>query len=424
MISFSSKGVSVLEKTKKYTDSQFLISDLLEKIAKKNQGFSSPEVLENSELLTKIDTFVRSHSQKQYLVILGIGGSALGGIALQKILARNTEKNIFFLDTLDPEIIEEVFQKISLFSTLFMVISKSGGTVESLSQYAFFKKKIEDEKREISRHFVFITGEEGFLREEGEKNNISLFDIPENVGGRFSVLTAVGLLPARFMGIDISSLLLGAKKMAENFFCPDKEKNLAFQFATIQYNALQKGITKNVMYAYSNKLFALSDWYRQLLAESTGKKFSQEGEMIFTGITPLSALGVTDHHSQNQLYMEGPFDTLLCFLEVEKFSSKIYVPEDGYTKTPLSFVQGKKFSEILEAEREAAKQSLTLCQRPWISISIPSLQENFLGQMFLFFEASVAFLGEMMNINAFDQPGVEQTKILTKKILQEKKREN
>ena len=172
------------------------------------------------------------------------------------------------------------------------------------------------------------------------------------------------------------------------------------------------------MYAYSNFLFPLADWFRQLLAESTGKKYSQNGKAIFTGITPINAMGVTDHHSQNQLYMEGPFDTLICFLEIDRFSPDIEIPNLGYTQSPLSFLQGKKISEVLIAERDASKKALTECERPWVKISVPEINERHVGQLFLFFEASTSILGEMMNINVFDQPGVERTKIITKELLQ------
>jgi glucose-6-phosphate isomerase len=414
MISFSSQGASELD----FSSSSFDVLDLLKKIDQKKQGFYTDEVLDTHELFTSIQDFVRGHSDKHYLVVLGIGGSALGGIALQELLAKNTKKNIFFLDTLDPEKIEEVSQKIQLSSTLFLVMSKSGGTVETLSQYAFFLDKLQQQNFSISNHFCFVTGQSGFLREEAEKKNIVCFDVPENVGGRFSVLTPIGLIPACFMGINIVELMEGARAMKKQFFTLLPEKNLPFQFAAVQYNALKKNITKNVMYSYSNRLFSMADWFRQLLAESTGKKLSQSGEEVFTGITPINALGVTDHHSQNQLYMEGPFDTLICFLELQQFDSDFPVPHLGYTQNPLSFLQGKNFSDILFAEREAAKQSLSACNRPWVSISLSQMNAKNIGALFLFFEASTAFLCEMMNINAFDQPGVEQTKVLTKQILQ------
>jgi len=418
MISFSSQGISALETTEKFSHIDFNIQKILENIHQKKQGFYSDEVLENEALCQEIDEFVLGHSNKKFLIILGIGGSSLGGIALQKMLSPHSENNVFFLDTMDPEKIYEVSEKIHIKSTLFLVMSKSGGTVEVLSQYAIFLKKVLDNSLEISEHFAFVTGKTGFLREEGEQRNVKMFPVPENVGGRFSVLTAIGLLPARFMGINIRELLEGARDMRTKFLEKNPEKNTPLQFANIQYNALQQGINKNVMYAYSNFLFPLADWFRQLLAESTGKRYSQNGKEIFTGITPINAMGVTDHHSQNQLYMEGPFDTLICFLEIDRFSPDIEIPDLGYTQSPLSFLQGKKISEVLIAERDASKQALTECNRPWIQISVPEINAKHVGELFLFFEASTAILGEMMNINVFDQPGVERTKIITKELLQ------
>lgn len=414
MISFSSQGGTAVENNSNISYNSFSPEDLLEKIRAKHQGFYSDEVLENTQTLEEIQKFRNVHLHKKYVVVLGIGGSALGGIALQKMLAPETDNSVFFLDNLDPEILGKVLRAIQLEDTMFLVMSKSGGTTETLSQYLFFAQKLREKSLIFSDHFCFVTGKTGFLRKEGEKENIKTFDIPENVGGRFSVLTPIGLLPASFMNINIIELLKGARAMRENFLESLPEENLAFQFASIQYNALQNGITKNVLYAYSNRLFFLGDWFRQLLAESTGKKFSQTGEEIYTGITPINALGVTDHHSQNQLYMHGPKDSLVCFLETEKFSEDFMLPDLGYTEEPLSFLQEKSFSTILNAEKKAAQQSLTEEKRPWVSITLPEISPRYLGQMFLFFESSVAFLGEMMNINAFDQPGVERTKILTK----------
>lgn len=399
--------------------SQEKIPGLLEKIEQRKQGFYTDEVLENEDLISDMTAYMQSKSDMEYVVILGIGGSALGGIALQESLAPNTKKNIFFIDNIDPEFIEEVYSKIELEKTLFLVITKSGQTVETISQYLFFREKIIDLGLDIKNHFCVITGEDGFLSQEAEKFSLPIFPVPENVGGRFSVFTPVGLLPALFMGIDVEKLLLGAREM-KKIFMNEGEENICFSFALLQHNLLKKGIHQNILYSYSQKFFSISDFYRQLLAESTGKRYDINSNEIFTGLTPINAKGVTDHHSQNQLYIEGPKNSLFCFLETQSFSSELQIPKvKGFAhEENVIFLGEKTFTQLYLAEREAVKQSFQESNIPFLSLSIPRVDSFHIGELLFFFQASIAFLGEMMEINAFDQPGVERTKVITKEILQ------
>lgn len=381
------------------------IFDFLKKIHARKQGFY--EILDNTAEISKINKFAKSIEGKyKHIVVLGIGGSALGAICLKQSLthlfngasAKHGTPGLYILDNIDPILIKELEDVIDLPETLFIVITKSGTTTETMSQYFYFRKKTDLKKLDPKKHFVFITDpEKGHLREIANKENIPTFVIPENVGGRFSVLTAVGLLPAALIGINIQKLIIGAKSTSEN---------LAFRLAKTQFELAKKGKTINVLMPYSQKLISLADWYKQLLAESIGKKHNNKGKIANVGITPISALGVTDQHSQLQLYNDGPNDKLIIFLEVENHGPKLPIPGQKFT-----------FNQLIDAEKRATEDSLTKSKRPNVTIKIKEVNEETLGELFMLFECSIAFLGEFFEINAFDQPGVELSKKLTKKYL-------
>ncbi len=389
------------------------ITELLEKIHRRKQGFYS--VIDNQNEIEKIKNFAKEKStQFSHIVILGIGGSALGPICLSQSLKhlyqndlQTTKPKLYVLDNIDPVMIEEIQDVIDLPKTLFIVITKSGTTAETLSQYFYFRSKTDAQSLNPKEHFVFITDpEKGLLRGIAQKENITCFEIPENVGGRFSVLTAVGLLPAALIGIDIDKLIGGATKMRDNFLNENQSENLAFQLAQIQYSLGKEGNNINVIMPYSQKLFRLADWYRQLLAESIGKTDK-------IGLTPVNALGATDQHSQLQLYNDGPNDKLIIFMEVEKLGSEIMIPD-----CPVEYLKGVSFNKLIATEKRGTQQSLTKNNRPNITIKIDEVCAYTMGELFMFFEGSIAFLGELYEIDAFDQPGVELSKQLTREMLQ------
>lgn len=376
-----------------------LISKYLGKIEARKQGFYKTI----DESTKKIQDFAQKVKGKyKHIVVLGIGGSALGAICLQQSLKHLFENELFIsstpklyvIDNIDPLLITEIEDVIDYEKTLFIVISKSGDTIETFTQYKYFRANCEKKKLNPRGHFVFITDpKKGELRKIANKENIPTFDIPENVGGRFSVLTAVGLLPAALIDIDINKLIVGAASMRDKFL--STKDNPSFTLATVQYLLSQKGKTINVLMPYSQKLIKLTDWYEQLLAESIGKDEK--------GITPTNALGATDQHSQIQLYNDGPNDKLIIFLEVQRLGKDIKIPGSI------------TFNELIKIEKEATAKSLTKNNRPNLTILVDSVSEETLGELFMFFEGAVAFLGEYFGVNAFDQPGVELGKKLINK---------
>ena len=371
----------------------------LESWAARKQGFAT---LPHSKAPLLAVRKVLGEMNRDYgtLVVLGIGGSALGISALRDFCKGPNhnlkgKKRVFVLDNLDS--VAETESLLDLSDTLFVVISKSGTTVESMAQYFYFRAKVPREQ------FIFITSaQHGELYEIAKEEQIPWLEIPENIGGRYSVLTPVGLLPAAFLGLDLDALLEGAAAMSEQFFSLDWRENGPFQLAVVQYLLERRyGVTATVMMPYSTALSTFSDWYAQLLAESIGKQG--------LGLTPISALGATDQHSQIQLYNEGPRDKFLIFMEVTD-EKTVQLPK--IDRPAFRNLSERSFHELMKIELDATAEALADYDRPAIRIQIKERSEAELGALFQFFECAVAFLGELYSINAFDQPGVELAKKL------------
>ena len=357
------------------------------------------------------------------VVVLGIGGSALGPIAIQQALKpaywnwgeksdRKGFLRLFVYDNVDPRWAADLACAIDPRKTLFNVISKSGTTAESLAAYFIFRKAVEDNvgAKKAAEHFVITTdAQKGYLRELATRERMASFEVPDSVGGRFSVLTPVGLVPAALIGVDIVKLLEGAKAMRARCQGEALHTNPAAMFAAIQYLYYQKGAKLSVMMPYSQNLYSVGDWYRQLWAESLGKKLDKNGRVVNVGPTPIKALGVTDQHSQAQLYMEGPYDKVIAFLSVQDFGKKVVIPkvDKGH------YLGGRTLNELLHAEEQGTRAALTKAQRPNLTVTVDEISETTVGELFFFFEMAVSYMGELLNINTFDQPGVELAKIYT-----------
>lgn len=401
---------------KQYAD---LIPQFLQKIHERNQGFYSN--IDDNEILLKINHFAEGvKGRYRYIVVLGIGGSALGTLTLLKSLKPEcgTDKNyddpkLFVLDNIDPDTILEVEDTIELAETLFLVVSKSGGTIETLAQYFYFKDQLKKSNLDYKEHVVFVTDpDSGALREMANTEGLKSFKVPKNIGGRFSVLTPVSLLPARLIGLQINDLIEGAQDMRDLFLSNDFSENLPFQLAVTQYLLYQKQKSINVLMPYTQKLITFTAWYSQLLAESIGK----DGK----GITPLKAVGASDQHSLSQLFHDGPNDKLIIFIRLLNFKSKIEIPDVSEEYPDYDFLKDTSFAELLNVEQVATERSLTRVDRPNITIEMGNLTEKTIGSLFMLFESATAILGELMQVNAFDQPGVEMSKVLTKEYLQKR----
>jgi glucose-6-phosphate isomerase len=350
-------------------------------------------------------------------VVLGIGGSALGIRLLNDTFVESISKEpttkVTVCDNIDSDKFLRTIDTFNLKKTMFNVITKSGSTSETLAQMLLLISKYNAKKINYREHIIVTTTEGNDLWNWALNEGISVLSIPKGVGGRYSVLSNVGLLPAKVMGLDVRALLKGAKKAREYSFRNDST-NLAYISAYINYNFYKKGLTNLVTMPYSDRLALLPEFFAQLWAESLGKKVNRKGETIYAGQTPIKTIGVTDQHSQLQLYSEGPKDKLIMFLTVDK------VERDEKIEVTLPFTShltGVSLKELLDNEYNATAYSLTSLDRPNYTIALEEISEESVGELIFMLEMMTAYMGEMMDIDAFNQPGVELSKIYTKAML-------
>jgi glucose-6-phosphate isomerase len=388
------------------------------------------QLLDPTELTAEIETFADGPGQAfENVVILGIGGSALGATSLLHALRgrdwneRSDEERdhfprLFVLDNVDPDTVGSLLDRIDVRRTLFNVISKSGTTAETMSQFLIVRDRLAealDDEDAIRRHLLFTTDpESGVLRQIADDEGVVTLPIPRNVGGRFSVLSAVGLLPAAMVGIDIERLLSGARAMRDRCETGDLLENPAGLYAALQWLADSgTGAPIHVMMPYSDRLYSMADWFRQLWAESLGKRVSRAGEEVFVGPTPVKALGATDQHSQVQLYMEGPFDKTITFLAVAEREHDLTIPTGYGEIEALGYLGGQTLGSLLDAERRATTAALAERGRMNMTLTLPRLDEHALGQLFVLLEIATVYAGALYDVDPLDQPGVELGKRLT-----------
>lgn len=355
------------------------------------------------------------------VILIGIGGTDLGARAAHRALrhqyynvsaaARNGHPQLFFAgDTTDPESLQEVMDVVDLKKTLVVMVSKSGNTIEQMATFITVRKHLIDAvgEEQAKRQIVTVTdAHEGTLRAITENEGYRSLAVPSDVGGRFSVLSCVGLFPLALTGVDIRALVKGAQDLDAE----DRDtKSLAARFAFDQYLAfVVRRQTISVMFPYSYCLRETGLWFRQLWAESLGK----EG----TGPTPVAAIGPTDQHSQVQLYMDGPADKIFTFVVAKETSRDITLPGAFEDLEGVRYLKGISMYRILRAEQEATAAALGEKGRPSVCIEIDKVDPYHMGQLFYFFELATAYAGALFKVNAYDQPGVELGKqILFKKL--------
>jgi len=367
----------------------------------------------------------RVRGQFDDVVVLGIGGSALGPIALRTALLkpqwnaltkdeRGGWPRLQVLDNVDPRTIAALLDRLDLSRSLFIVISKSGGTAETMAQYLVIRARLQNTVgSDVARHLVFVTDpEKGALRTIARAEKIPALDIPPNVGGRYSVLTPVGILPAALTGMDTAALLDGASEIAKRCESDALAKNPAGTFATLQFLADTKlGRQIQVLMPYSDPLRDIADWFVQLWAESLGKHKTAGDPGI--GPTPLAALGATDQHSKVQLFMEGPPDKTVSFIAVDDEPVRLEIPKLHSDVKELGYLGGHRLGELLDIERRATAGALARRGRPNLTIHVDTVDARHLGQLFMFLEIATIYAGELYGINPLDQPGVELGKQFT-----------
>jgi len=367
-----------------------------------------------------------------YVCVVGIGGSALGAYALDVAMrgphpvqtgagkpngrARAARPQLVVLDNIDPGFVAQALERMNPKRTAVCVIAKSGSTAESLATFLIVREWLVAAlgKRNRERIIAVTDPKKGDLLAIAKEEKYPLFFVPPNVGGRFSVLCPVGLVPAALIGLDIAKLLKGAKDANAACWSEQLEQNAALISAAV-HHALdtRRGKKIEVVYAYSSFLWGAAFWYRQLWAESLGKRVNRKGEVVEAGQTPVAALGVTDQHSQSQLYMEGPRDKMITFWEVEKPRAELRIPRDFAQYDSCGYLGGKTLGQLFHAERIATEAALTEAGRPNCRWTLPRVDEYTVGAFFQTLEFQTAFAGELYGVDAFDQPGVELGKKLT-----------
>ena len=358
------------------------------------------------------------------VLVLGIGGSALGGIAVTHALLRpywnllsreqrNGYPKIFFLDNVDPDEMSALLDILDLKKTLVNVITKSGDTAETMAQFMILKNRLEQELGDDYRKNIVATTDKrtGILRQIAEQEGYKTFVVPDDVGGRYSVFSAVGLLPFALVGIDIDEITTGIKDMDLMLKNPDIFHNIAAQNALVHYlmdTKLGKNIT--VMMPYSSKLKYVADWFVQLWAESLGKKRIASSENV--GPTPVKALGATDQHSLAQLFNEGPNNKLINFIRVEDFGCNLEIPKI-FEYTGIGYLGGKSMNDLMNAEADSTKAALCDFSRPSVTIKLPKIDGYHVAQLLYMLEVQTAITGALYNVDPFDQPSVEHARNYT-----------
>jgi glucose-6-phosphate isomerase len=382
----------------------------------------------DTALVTEIETFAAEvRDRYENFILVGIGGSSLGAIATVQALT-NPFRNVlpsetrggprfFVLDNPDPEKVAATLETVDLANTLVNVVTKSGQTAETMANFLAVRQALEAAVGpERARQQIVATTDpaEGLLRALADQEGYRTFPVPPGVDGRMTVLSAVGMLPAAICGCDIDGLLAGARAMRVRTTTADVRQNPAYLLAALCILAdTRLGKSMLVTMPYADALFGLSDWFRQLWAESLGKRLSLDNEVVSAGQTPIKALGAIDQHSQIQLYTEGPNDKLICLIAVENYRAEVAIEDmpDGIPE--LDYLRGAELGRLLQREQLATAWALTEAQRPNFTIGVPTINAAILGELFYLYELQTVMGGALLNVNPFGQPGVEAGKNAT-----------
>lgn len=405
-------------------------SSLISQLNKQRKAGETPyrDLPYNKEIAERVKEVVAEVKDGcEILVVLGIGGSALGNIAVQTALnpymynldeTQRKGPRMFVFDNVDPAQFASFLNWADdkLDKTIFNVISKSGRTAETASQLLIIRRLlIERLGSDGFRNQVVATtdAKAGTLRTIATQEKLRTLAVPDGVGGRFTVLSAVGLFGAAMCGIDIDSLLAGAADMDERVSRKDFAENPAAINAAINYHYYENGKRNSVIMPYAYALKDMADWYRQLWAESLGKRVDLNGREVWVGPTPIKALGTTDQHSQVQLYREGPNDKLFTFLQVKDFDCDLTIGPAPDCADELGFLVGKNMSVLLNNEKRATEYALLHDERPCLTVLFDEVNAYTVGQFIYLFEVTTSFMGALLNINPYDQPAVELGKEAT-----------
>lgn len=378
----------------------------------KNPEIGFFELPKRTDLLEQSVVAYEKHKNKKTFIHIGIGGSALGPEMLLRALAPEKMNQFVFLNNIDPDDTKARLQNVNMKEAVIFVVSKSGTTAETVASMAIVLNLFHEQgltEKDYSNHFVFCTDPElGDFRKLGKDLNIACLDVPSNVGGRFSVLSPVGLFPALYAGIDVKELLKGAADYQEFITNPAKNKDFLELGALLADLHDEHKVNQTVVMPYSSLLKEFSSWFVQLWAESLGKNGK--------GLTPIPSYGATDQHSQMQLFMEGPNDKMMVLIEVEKFKTD-YSLNNSFDASSFNLLKPFSLSQLFQAEFAGSLKALQENNRHITHLSIKELTAHSLGQLIIFSEALTVYMGQLMKLDPFNQPGVEAGKKYAKEWL-------
>ncbi len=386
---------------------------------------SDKDVLSEVEIIK--DSFL--FEKLKYILVVGIGGSNLGTQAVYEALygfADKINKNrfpqIIFLDTNNPRFLSALESFLlteieDLEEIAVNIISKSGGTMETVANAEIVLNTLSKKFADIKSRVVITTDFNSKLWKIAEKEELSLLAIPEKVGGRFSVLSSVGLFPLSLAGIDVIAIREGAYEARKECLNADILKNPALVSATTLYIQSKQGRVINDNFFFNPELEYLGKWYRQLMGESIGKESDVHGNVVNEGITPTVSIGSTDLHSMGQLYLGGRRDKMTTFVYAGNPEANSSVPKKPFFGEISKDIAGKKAEDIMSAISEGVKESYKKKGLPFTEILLDDVSEKSLGWFMQFKMIEIMYLAELLEVNAFDQPSVESYKVETRKIL-------
>ncbi len=375
--------------------------------------------------LAQIETLAEQVRHFEDVAVIGIGGSSLGAKAVHQALTATaggaSTPVLHFLENTDPYRLEALLRLRKAENVAVVCISKSGGTIETVVQYLILREWLEQKlgKDEARRHQWIVTDPaHGWLRELAARDGIASLPVPPRVGGRYSVLTAVGLLPLAAAGTDIRALLAGAAANAARCASDRSDANPALEIAALFYlldTARKKRLS--IIMPYADPLQLFGDWYRQLWAESLGKRIESRPGGTTAGTLPVTALGSVDQHSQLQMYLESPLDKFFTFMAVDAWEHDRPIPVTGENRKSFPYLAGKRLSDVIEAEFQATRQVITDAGHPNMTLRLPALNAHVLGQLIDLYQRITVYTGLLYGINPLDQPAVEKGKKLAIQLL-------
>jgi glucose-6-phosphate isomerase len=365
----------------------------------------------------------------RYLIVVGIGGSNLGTIAVHEAIqgkfynAQNPALKVLFADTVDPDLLFNILTLITPVlengeNIIINAVSKSGGTTETIAIFEILIKVLQKYKKNYEQYVVVTTDFESPFWHLAKEKGFSTLEIPKIVGGRYSVFSAVGLFPLGMLDVNIDELVYGAQQMRDQCLEQTFEHNPAALSAALIYLHRKKGIFMHDLFLFSTDLESMGKWYRQLMGESLGKEYDRDGNQIFSGITPTISIGSTDLHSMAQLYLGGPYDKFTTFIRIKTTDNTITLPDFPEYSRLVRNIQNNSLQHIMDAILLGIQRAFIKGKRPFMQILLSNKSPETIGQLLQFKEMEMMYLGFLLNVNPFDQPSVEDYKIETKKILE------